>query len=280
MAGDQAYDASEMSASELICRIAAKQCPFVAVPIFLSRVFRHGFITINKKSGIKTPKDLEGRRVGTTVYTATAIVYIRGLLQHDYGVDLSTIRWVEGDQRHPGKHGNPATMPLLRKINIEPNNGKYGLSGLLEAGEIDAIVSPSVPPCLGHNPDIERLFPNFREIEMDYYSRTKIFPIMHLLAIRREIYEKHPFVAKSLYDAFCKAKALTMDKMLRRGAPFSILPWARAEAIEMQQMFGDDFWPYGIEPNRATLEAFLAYLSEQAMIEKPFPIEDIFVPVE
>jgi 4,5-dihydroxyphthalate decarboxylase len=115
---------------------------------------------------------------------------------------------------------------------------------------------------------------------MDYYRRTKIFPIMHLVAIRRDVYEKHPFVAKSLYKAFCQAKDLTFDKMLNKGAPMSMLPWARAEAIEMVKLFGGDFWPYGVEANRPTLEAFLAYLTEQAMIEKPFPIEDIFVPVD
>jgi 4,5-dihydroxyphthalate decarboxylase len=279
MAGEQAYGASEMSASELVCRIAANQCPFVAIPIFPSRVFRHGFITINKRSGIKTPKDLEGRRIGTTVYTATAIVYIRGLLQHDYGVDLSTIKWVEGDLRHAGKHGNPATMPLLKKIDIEPMTGARGLSGLLEDGEIDAIVSPSLPPCLGENPDIERLFPNFREIEKDYYRRTKIFPIMHLVAIRRDLYESHPFIAKSLHDAFVEAKRLTLHKLLYRGAMLSMLPWSRAEALEMQALFGGDFWPYGVEANRPTLEAFMTYLHEQGMIAKPFPIEDIFVPV-
>lgn len=279
MAGHLAYDASELSVSEFICRLAADQCPFVAIPVFPSRLFRHGFITINKKSGIRAPKDLEGKRIGTPIYTSTAMVYIRAFLQHDYGVDLSTIRWVEGELNKPGWHADSATMPLLEPVAIEPNNSDKGLSKRLEDGEIDAIFSMSLPPCLGRHPDVARLFPNYRDIEMEYYRRTKIFPIMHLVAIRRDIHDKHPFVAASLYKAFCDAKDLAMEKLLRKGASLSMLPWARAEGEAMQQIFGDDFWPYGVEPNRPTLEGLVSYLAEQAMIKTPLKVEDLFVKV-
>ena len=279
MSGHLAYDASELSVSEYICRMDAGQCPFVAIPVFLSRLFRHGFIFINKKSGIRAPKDIEGRRIGTPIYTSTAMVYIRAFLQHDYGVDLSTIRWVEGELNNPGWHADSATMPLLEPVAIEPNNSDKSLSKLLEDGELDAVFSMSLPACLGRNPDIARLFPDYRAVETDYYRRTGIFPIMHLLAIRRDIHERHPFVAASLYQAFCKAKTIAMDKLLRKGASLSMLPWARAEAEAMQTLFGDDFWPYGVEPNRPTLEALMTYLTEQSMIKAPLKVEDLFAKV-
>ena len=136
-----------------------------------------------------------------------------------------------------------------------------------------------MPSSIGQHPDVARLFPNYREIEMDYFRRTRIFPIMHLVAIRREIYEKHPFVARSLYKAFCQAKDMAINKLLRKGASMSMLPWARSEAESMQAFFGPDVWPYGIEPNRPTLEAMIRYLAEQAMIEHPLKIEDLFVDV-
>lgn len=279
MSGHLAYDASELSVSEFICRLAANQCPFVAIPVFLSRLFRHGFIFINKKSGIRAAKDLEGKRIGTPIYTSTAMVYIRAFLQHDYGVDLSTIRWVEGELNNPGWHADSATMPLLKPVAIEPNTSDKGLSQLLESGEIDAVFSMSLPPCLGRTPDVARLFPNYRDIEMDYYRRTRIFPIMHLVAIRRDVHDKYPFVAANLYKAFCEAKDLAMDKLLRKGASLSMLPWARAEGEAMQRLFGDDFWPYGIAPNRPTLEALMTYLTEQSMIETPLKVADLFVKV-
>jgi 4,5-dihydroxyphthalate decarboxylase len=279
MSGIPAHEASELSLSEFICRLAADQCPFVAIPVFPSRVFRHSFIFINTKSGIRVPKDLEGKRIGTLLYTATALVYMRALLQHDYGVDLSSIHWIEGDLQKPGHHSESMAMPLLRPARIEPNGADKGLIKLLEDGEIDALFSPAVPNSLGQHPNVARLFTNYREVEMDYFRRTQIFPIMHLVAIRRDVYEKHPFVAGSLYKAFCQAKDLALGKLLRRGASMSMLPWARSEAESMQTLFGRDIWPYGIEPNRSTLEAFVHYLSEQAMIKHPPKIDDIFVDV-
>jgi len=279
MAGDLAYDASELSTSEFICRFAANQCPFVALPVFVSRLFRHGFITINKKSGIRSPRDLEGRRIGTPIYTSTAMVYMRGFLQHDYGVDLSAIRWIEGELNSPGWHADSAAMPLLKPVAIERNMSDRSLNQLLESGDIDALFSMSLPPCLGRNADVARLFPDYRNVEMDYYRRTRIFPIMHLLAIRRDIHEQHPFIVKSLYHAFCKSKDIAMEKLLRRGASLSMLPWARAEAEAMQHLFGEDFWPYGIEANRPTLEAFVTYLTEQSMIKSPVRIDELFAVV-
>jgi len=279
MVGRQEFDCSEMSASEFITRKSAGRCPFVALPVFISKVFRHQFIFINRRSGIRHPKDLEGRRIGVPLFIQTAAVWIRGLLQHEYGVDLSTLRWVQGGMNHPGAHGNPTILPLLRPAAIEINASGKSLSTLLEEGDIDAIVTGQMPEPFGRNPDIVRLFPDYRRVEQDYYKRTHIFPIMHLLAIRSDVYEKHPFVAASLYDAMCRSKDMAIAKMRDVGALRFMLPWLVADFEEIDKVFGSaDPWPYGIEPNRPTLEALVRYMAEQGLIAATMPIEDLFVP--
>jgi 4,5-dihydroxyphthalate decarboxylase len=279
MAGGLEFDASEMSSSEFISRKAAGACPFVALPVFPSRTFRHGFIAVNRRSGIRTPKDLEGKRIGVPLYTMTAAIWIRGHLQHDYGVDLATIRWVQGAINKAGAHGKPSVLPALRKIALDINDTGKSLDELLEAGEIDAIMGTSLPASIRRNPDIRRLFPDFPEVEKEYYRRTRIFPIMHLVVIRREIHDAHPFVAGSLYKAFCEAKNRALDKMRFTGALRYMLPWMTAELEEVQQLFGDDPWPYGVEANRPTLQALVEYMAEQSIIAAPVAVDDLFVAV-
>jgi 4,5-dihydroxyphthalate decarboxylase len=206
MAGKQEFDAAEFSSSELISRMSAGNCPFVAIPVFPSRMFRHGFICINRRSGIKGPKDLEGRRIGTPLYTQTAAIWIRGQLEHDYGVDLSGVTWVQGAINLTGAHGEPSVLPPARPTRIEINDSGKSLSVLLEEGQIDAILGSNLPDALHRNPDVQRLFPNFQQVEREYYQRTGIFPIMHLVAIRRDLYEANPKVAASLYKALDESK--------------------------------------------------------------------------
>jgi 4,5-dihydroxyphthalate decarboxylase len=157
MSGREPFDAAEMSASEFIARFDAGKCPFVALPVFPSRLFRHGFVTVNRRAGIRTPKDLEGRRIGTQIYTQTASVWIRGMLVHDYGVDLSTVHWVQGDLNKPGVHETAEIMPLLKPVRMEANRSGKSLTQLLEDGALDAMIIPRVPLSLGVHPDIERL---------------------------------------------------------------------------------------------------------------------------
>jgi 4,5-dihydroxyphthalate decarboxylase len=282
MGGGQEFDASEFSLSEHITKLVAGNSPFVALPVMISRVFRHQFIFINAKSGIKTPKDLEGRRVGVPLYVQTAAVFIRGLLQHDHGVDLSTIKWIQGAMEHPGTHGKPTVLPLLKQISLEQNASGRSLNQLLEDGAekggIDALVTASIPQPFGRNPNIQRLFPNYRQVEADYFKRTKIFPIMHVLAIRRELYEKHPFIATSLYNAACESRAIGIAKARDVGALRYMLPWMVADFHEIDEVFGNEFWPYGVEENRPTLEALVTYLHDQAMIPRKVLIEELFVP--
>jgi len=277
MSGSQEFDASEYSSSEFISRFAAGQCPFVAIPIFPSRSFRHGFIAVNRKF-VRTPKDLEGKRVGLPMYTMTASIFIKGLLQHEYGVDLSKIEWVEGQINGGEAHGAPTTMPLVKPVAIERNQSGKSLSTLLEEGSIHATIGTGLPNALGRNADIERLFPNYRELERDYYRRTRIFPIMHLVAIRRDVYELSPFIATSLYKALNAAKDLAITKMRAVVSLRYMLPWMGADVEEIKEVFGGDAFPYGLEANRPTLEALVQYLHDQHLIAKPVKLEDLFVP--
>lgn len=278
MGGGQEFDIAEMSGSEYISHVSAGKSSLVAIPVFPSRVFRHGMVTFNKQSGIRTPKDLEGKRVGVPLYTMSAGTWIRGHLQHDYGVDLNKIRWVQGAVNKPGPHGHPSTLPLLKSISLEDNTSGRSLNDLLEANEIQALVGTVLPKSFGHNPDIVRLFPDYREIEKDLYRRTKIFPIMHMICIRKEVHEKHPFVASSLFDAFCESKNVALAKMRDLGTLQYMLPWMTADLDEIDEVFGGDPWPYGIEPNRPTLEAMMTYLHDQHIIKEKLPIETLFVP--
>jgi len=278
MSGRLEFDACEMSSSEYISRFAANKLPFVALPVFASRMFRHGFIVVNRKF-ITTAKDLAGKRIGVPLYTQTAAIFIRGLMQHDLGIDLSGIEWVQGAVNEPGSYGHPAVMPLLKPVNITENRSGKSLSDLLAAGDVHAIIGSNLPHALGRHPDVVRLFPDFRAREQDYYRRTRIFPIMHLIVIRKDVYERHPFVATSLHDAFGAAKDWAREKMRFVSTLRYMLPWLPDDIEEIDRLFGGDCWPYGIEPNRPTLEALVSYMAEQGLIPQPMPVDKLFVPV-
>jgi 4,5-dihydroxyphthalate decarboxylase len=277
MSNNLEFDACEMSSSEFVSRFAANKLPFVGLPVFASRVFRHGFIVVNRKF-ITSPKDLAGKRIGVPLYTQTAALFVRGLMQHDLGVDLSTIEWVQGAVNEPGGYGNPSVMPLLKPTKITQNQSGKSLSDLLAAGEIQAIIGSNLPRSLKQHPDVVRLFPDYRAREKDYYRRTKIFPIMHLVVIRNDVYERHPFVATSLYNAFCAAKDRAWEKMRFPGTLRYMLPWLPDDIEEIDELFGGDCWPYGVEPNRPTLEALVGYMADQGLIAEPIPVEKLFVP--
>jgi len=276
MAARQAYDVSEFSSSEYISRFVAGQCPFVALPVFASRVFRHSFIFVNRKH-VKTPKDLAGKRIGVPVYTMTAAIFIRGLLSDEFGIDFSKCEWVEGDINSAKAHGNPTILPTVKKLAIAPNRSGKSLSQLLEEGELQAIIGTGIPDAFGRNPDIVRVYPDYRAAEMEYYQRTKIFPIMHLVVIKRDVHEKNPGIARNLYNAFTKAKDIEFRKLRYRGTLRAMLPWMHAEIDDIDRVFGGDPWPYGVEPNRPTLDALVRYLADQGVISKAPRVDDLFV---
>jgi 4,5-dihydroxyphthalate decarboxylase len=260
-------------------RYANKQCPFVAIPVFPSRCFRHAFIGINRKGGIAKPKDLEGKRIGVALYTMTAAIFIRGLLQHEYGVDFSKCTWVQGAINNAGAHGAPVVLPLLKPIKLEQGPHNKSLDDLIQEGAVDATMGTSMPESFRTNPDIGRLFPDFVELEKDYYKRTKIYPIMHLVAIKKSIYEKYPFVATSLFNAFQRAKEIALERMYNQRALRYMMPWLPRDIDEIHEYFDGDPWPYGVEPNRPTLEALVTYLQDQHLTNYKPTLEELFAPI-
>jgi 4,5-dihydroxyphthalate decarboxylase len=273
------FDASEMSLSNYLTDLSSREQRFIAIPVFLSRLFRHGFIFINKKSGIKAPGDLKGKKVGIPEYSMTAPLFMRGFLQDDYGVAPSDIEWYEGGKEEIKRKGRIKTE-LPGDVHVHDAQTDKSLSEMLADGEIDALMQARIPPCFwyGH-PDVDRLFPNYRELEMDYYRRTKVFPIMHTVVIKREIYEANPWVAQNLYKAFLEAKKMSQEaNKYATGALNYSLPWLIAERESTVAIMGEDFWPYGIEANRPTLEAATRYSFEQGLSKKKFSIEELFAP--
>jgi 4,5-dihydroxyphthalate decarboxylase len=279
MVGGQEFDIAELSASEFISLASRKDCPFVALPVFPSRVFRHGYIFINKHFGIRTAKDLQGKRVGLPLYTQTAAIWARGHLMHQFGVDLSDIRWVQGAVEEVGTHGKPHAPPLLQPVAIEQNNSGHSLADLLARGEIEALIGSRKPAALGGPSGIVRLFPDYRALERELYETARIFPIMHLIAIRRELHERHRWLATSLYKAFVESKRRARERMRYAGSLATMLPWLLSEIEEIDDLFGGDAWPYGLEPNRPTLDALVRYMAEQHFIAKPINLEDLFLAI-
>jgi 4,5-dihydroxyphthalate decarboxylase len=275
MGGKQEFDLSEFSTSEFVGRFARGDDAFVALPVFPSRVFRHGYIYINRHAGIREPKDIAGKRVGVPLYTMTAAVWIRGILNQHYGVDFSGCRWLEGAINHPGLHGDPSAPPLLKPVAIERDPKGRSLSELLAAREIDVIVGTQHP--IPH-PDIVPLFPDARKVEREFALKTRIFPMMHLVVIKRAVYERNRWIAEKLYKAFVDAKNLALAR-LKRGHPL-MLPWLHLDIRELDEVFGGDPYPCGVEPNRPSLEALVGYLHAQHFIAEKIPIEELFVPVD
>ncbi|HLH95281.1 MAG TPA: ABC transporter substrate-binding protein [Xanthobacteraceae bacterium] len=279
MVGGREFDIAELSASEFISLHGSDACPFVALPVFPSRVFRHGYIFINTRSGIRSPRDLAGRRVGVPLYTQTAAIWARGHLQHEFGVNLESIRWIQGAVDAAGTHGKPHAPPLLKKVEIEQNESGEALGDLLARGAIDALIGSRKPSSFGRHPDVARLFPDYRAREREMYARTQIFPIMHLIAMRRDLYERHPWIATSFYGACVNAKRAALARMRYAGSLAYMLPWLQADIEEIDALFNGDAWPYGIEPNRRTLEALIAYMLEQGFIATAPRLEGLFVPL-
>jgi 4,5-dihydroxyphthalate decarboxylase len=275
LAGD-AFNVSEMSMAHSLIHRGKGDFPFVALPVFPSRMFRHGYIFVNTQAGIREPKDLEGRRIGVPEYSQTAAVWIRGLLQHEYHVDLSTLTWVSGGVNAPGRPDTLVNWP--QGVPITKVNDRT-LNELLVDGEIDALIGARRPAALGKDPRVARLFPDYRSLERAYYRKTQLFPVMHTVVIREAFYREHPWIAESLYKAFAAAKAWGLEQMRFSSSLRYTLPWMHAELEEMAEIFGADPWPYGLEANRHVLTTLVQYLVEQRLLSRPLPLEDLFVPL-
>jgi 4,5-dihydroxyphthalate decarboxylase len=261
-----------MSLSNHATLVSSAEAPFIAIPAFPSRVFRHGYIFINTDKGIKSPADLRGKRGGVPEYTMTAAVYARGLLQHEYGVKPSEVEWVQGRADRLGRK----LPPDVRLTQAPPGTE---LGDLLEGGEIDFMMSANNPLAFRRgSPKVRRLFPNYAEVEKDYYRRTRIYPIMHTVVIRRDVYERDPWVALSMYKALCKAKEHAYHLLADMGSPKVCSAWLQPLIEEEKEIIGPDWFPYGIAPNRPTIEALLQYLYEQGLADRRVKLEELFAP--
>jgi len=266
------FDASEMSLSNYTSLASTGLAPFIAIPVYPSRVFRHGYFFINTEKGIESPRDLKGKRGGVPEYSMTAAVYMRGLLAHEYGVKPSDVEWVQGRTDRLGR-----ALPSDVRLTQAPAGTELG--DLLARGEIDFLMTANNPLSFRRGaPNVRRLFPNYAEVEKDYYRRTKIYPIMHTVVIRRDVYERHPWVALNLYKAFSAAKQHTYRLLEESGSPKASFAWLQAMIEEERAIIGPDWYPYGIEQNRASLDALLQYTHEQGLTDRRVKIEELFAP--
>jgi 4,5-dihydroxyphthalate decarboxylase len=267
---------SELSLASYTALTARGQCPFVAIPVALSKIFRHSCIYVRTDSGIRTPQDLKGKRVGTSQYSSTGLCFMRGMLEHDYGVRSQDMHWFMGGLK---TFVEPPLIPLNLPDSIRLDFLKDGqtLEAMFDAGELDALLSLYIPQSfLQGKPHIARLWPNFKEVEQDYYRRTKIFPIMHTVALRKDVHAAHPWAAASLYQAFCAARDIAVDGLYDTDALRVALPWLIDHVEENWRVLGKDFWPYGIEANRPTWTAIGQYVHEQALAPRIVTPEELF----
>jgi 4,5-dihydroxyphthalate decarboxylase len=271
------FDISEMSFGKYVGLTSRGNSPIVGIPVFPSRVFRHSGIYVRSDRGIKTAKDLEGRTVAIPEWAQTAVIYARGMLKEYYGVDLDSIRWVQAGVNEPGR---------AEKLDLNlPGHVKYSrrpeatISSMLANGEVDAAISARTPDVFlqGHD-KVARLFPNYRDEELAYFQKTKIFPIMHLIAMRRRVFEQHPWVATNLVDAAEQAKRRSLARIRAIGIAAVPMPWASGFLEDCAKTFGDDPFPYGLDANRPTLDAFCRFAHDQHITARPLTADDLFPP--
>jgi 4,5-dihydroxyphthalate decarboxylase len=272
------FDCAEMSLSSYVMSLGREDRPFIAIPVFPSRLFRHSCIFVSAKSGITRPEQLAGKRIGVPEYQMTAPVWIRGILSDEYGVGVKTPEYFSGGEEQPGRVEKLA-LSLPSDFRVRPIGPTQTLSQMLADGEIDALHTARAPSTYYSEPDkVRRLFENYSEVERAYYRKTRIFPIMHTFVIRREVYEKHRWVARSLYQAFTEAQRITYEDLDDTGTLQAMLPWLVSHVEDAKREMGNDWWPYGIEPNRHVLETFLRYHHEQGLSKQRLTPEDIFAP--
>lgn len=271
------WDVSEMSFAKVISLASQDEGGIVALPVFPSRVFRHSSIYVRAGSSISSPAQLAGKRIGVPEWAQTASVYSRGMLQHEYGVDLKSIHWHQAGVNEAGR---------VEKVKLNLPDGlrlavvkDRSLSEMLLAGDLDAVLSARPPaPFEAGDKRIARLFPDYRAVELPYWRKTGIFPIMHVVVVRRDVYERHRWVAMNLFKAFEAAKNESLKRLTDLTASLYPVPWMAENTGTSQELLGGDFWPYGIAPNRTTLEAFARYAWEQGICHRRVTVEELFPP--
>jgi 4,5-dihydroxyphthalate decarboxylase len=274
----QEFDVSELSLSSYTLQVSRGENPYVAIPAFVSRLFRHSGIYVRTDRGIARPQDLKGKTIGVPEYQMTAAVWIRGTLQDDFGVRTQDVHWRNGGIEQPGREERtPLKLPAGIDLKSIPKD--QTLSRMLEAGELDGMIGARAPSCFTRGaPNVARLFPDFRAVEQDYFRRTRIFPMMHVIGIRRTLAERHPWLAVNLMKAFLRAKELAWYELGQIGHLFTSLPWGVAEFDATRALMGEDYWSYGLQPNRHALEAFTRYHHEQGLSARKVAPEELFAP--
>jgi len=268
----QEFDVSEMSLSNYTTLVSEGNSPFIAIPVYPSRVFRHGYFFINTDKGIKSGADLKGKRGGVPEYSMTAAVYMRGVMQHEFGVKPSDVEWVQGRPDRLGRKLPP-------DVNLTQAPAGVELGDMLERGELDFIITANNPLSFRRSsPKVRRLMPNYPEVEKEYYTRTKIYPIMHTVVIRRDVYDRDPWIALNLYKAFSRSKDYCYHHLVETGSPKASFAWLQPMIEEEQKIIGKDWYPYGIEQNRPTIETLLQYTHEQGLTGRRVKLEELFAP--
>jgi 4,5-dihydroxyphthalate decarboxylase len=275
---DVAFDISELSLSSFTVKQAAGANPYVGVPVFPSRAFRHTSIYIRTDRGIASPADLRGRRIGTPEYQLTACVWARALLHEEYGVKPSDITWVRGGMEDPGR---PEKIPLQLPADVRLENAPADttLSELLERGAIDGIIGPRAPSGFERgDPRIAWLFNDPAQTAAEYFRKTRIFPIMHVLGIRRELAQEHPWLPMAVFKAFAEAKSVALARLVDTSACKVTLPFVEEQLRGARALMGADFWSYGVAPNRHVLDHFLHHHHAQGLSRRRLQVEELFHP--
>jgi len=269
-------DVTEISMSSYLMTLARGEAHYIAIPAFVSRLFRHSSIYIRTDRGIKTPADLKGKSIGLPEYQMTANVWVRGMLEEEYGVKPRDIKWRRGGLEEPGREER-AKITLPAEIDLQAVPADRSISDMLEKGEIDGLISARAPSCfLRGAPNVGRLFADYPAVEEAYFKKTKLFPIMHAIGIRRALVEKYPWVAVSVYKSFVRAKALCMHELGQIGHLATTLPWPVYEYDRAQKIMGEDFWPYGAHDNKHPLETLARYSHQQGLSVRQVLLDEMF----
>lgn len=266
------WEVSEMSMGKYVALRSQNDESIAAIPVFPSRAFRHSMLYVREHGKITRPEQLKGGRIGVPEWAQTAVIYARGYLHHHAGVPIESVEWVQAGVNEAGRVEKvELKLPKGVKLRVEPARS---LNDMLLAGEIDAAMSARPPRALGQG--IRRLFPDYEPVEADYFRKTGIFPIMHVIAIKAEVLQRHPWLAMNLYKAFEEAKGRCIARLSDITASHTPLAWLPSYAQRMKAVFGEDFWPYGLERNRTTLQAFVDFAYEQGVCHRRLELEELF----
>ena len=272
------FDVTELGLSNYVIALSRGINEYVAIPVFLSRIFRHSAIYIRDDAGIAKPADLIGREVGVPVYEMTAALWVRGMLQEEYGIQPSQIEWRTGGLEEPGRRSK-YPMKFPDNLRIAPVPSDRALSEMLEKGEITALISARAPSCFERrSPHIVRMFPDYRSAEKDYYAKRRLFPIMHMLGLRRSLAEQHPWLPSSLFKAFLQAKQRCLSRISDQAALQVSVPWIMADIEECKALMGEDYWRYGFRENLPELERITRWSFEHGLSDRQLKPEELFHP--